>query len=195
VADLDPIVQHFDATLRAFGATARGADHRDEASQAHRFEQLDRLALEPGVSSVCDLGCGWGAYAGHLRSRGYEGAYVGIDVTPAMVDRARVLFPGERFTVGHAPADADAVVASGTFNVRAGDDESWARMVRSTIAAMFDAARVGIAFNMLSRVVSPHLFAVDPETLASWLEPLCAAGATIEHDVGLAELFVLVRRS
>ena len=153
-----------------------------------RFERLDRLVL--GVGSVCDLGCGYGAYLDHLRAAGWEGDYVGVDLTPGMVDAAQARHPGVRFEVGSAPMAAEAVVASGIFNVRFGDDASWTALVRRTIDAMWAACSVGIAFNLLSRAVSPHLFSVPGAVLATWLP----AGAVIEEDVGTAELTAFVRR-
>jgi SAM-dependent methyltransferase len=141
-------------------------------------------------ASVCDLGCGYGAYLDHLHAAGWQGEYAGIDVTPGMVTAARSSHPGVRFEVGSLPVPADAVVASGIFNVRFLDDESWRTHVRRTIEAMVDAARVGVAFNVLSRAVSPHLFSMTAAELAAWLP----SGASIEEDVGAGDLtaFVLV---
>jgi SAM-dependent methyltransferase len=191
VTELDGVADHYERLLRAHGATSRGADFRDDASQGLRFERLDRLVL--GCRSVCDLGCGYGAYLDHLRTIGWSGEYVGIDVTPGMIDAARAAHPdydGGRFEVGSRPERAEAVVASGIFNVRFGDDETWRAHVRSTIDAMREAATVGVAFNVLSRAVSPHLFSMTAAELASWLPP----GATVEEDVGTADLTAFVLR-
>ena len=143
-----------------------------------------------GCASVCDLGCGYGAYLDHLRDAGWEGEYVGIDVTPGMVEAGRARHPGMRFEVGSAPVPAEAVVASGIFNVRFGDDDSWRAHVRRTIASMVEVATVGVAFNVLSRAVSPHRFSMSAAELASWLPP----GATVEEDVGTGDLTAFVRR-
>ena len=182
MSELDRIPEHYERLLATHGATPRGADFRDESSQRVRFDRLDRLVLD--VGSVCDLGCGYGAYLDHLRSAGWTGAYAGIDLTPGMIGAARERHPEARFEVGSTPVEADAVVASGIFNVRFGDDDAWAAHVRRTIDAMWSACAVGMAFNVLSRAVSPHLFSVSAEVLARWLPP----GATIEEDVGTAEL-------
>jgi SAM-dependent methyltransferase len=188
VSELDGVADHYERLLAAHGATARGADYRDEASQRVRFGRLDRLVL--GAGSVCDLGCGYGAYLDHLQAQGWAGDYVGIDLTPGMVDAARARHPGARFEVGSDPVPAEVVVASGIFNVRYGDDEAWSALVRRTIDAMWAACTLGVAFNVLSRAVSPHLFSVPADVLATWLPP----GAVVEEDVASGELTAFAHR-
>ena len=84
--------------------------------------------LAPGAT-VLDIGCGAGVdslVAGHLA--GPDGRVVGLDVTPAMIERARALqarlgLANVTFQVGEAEAlpfpDAsfDAVISNGVFNL------------------------------------------------------------------------------
>ena len=54
-----------------------------------RTRAADALALSPG-DTVVEMGCGTGANLPYLRERvGSDGRVVGIDRTPAMLDRAR----------------------------------------------------------------------------------------------------------
>lgn len=62
------------------------------------FELVDRFA--PAAPRVLDLGVGTGRTTAPLRRLGE--AYVGIDVAPAMVDRARELHPDADLRVGDA---------------------------------------------------------------------------------------------
>ncbi|HKS42357.1 MAG TPA: class I SAM-dependent methyltransferase [Blastocatellia bacterium] len=64
---------------------------------------LDRQLLDRFANSVtgraCDLGCGPGHIARYLRERGVD--VCGIDLSPEMVEQARLLNPGTRFEQGN----------------------------------------------------------------------------------------------
>ncbi len=59
------------------------------------FAELVRAG---GDGPVADVGCGPGRITAHLRSLGVDA--FGIDLSPAMIDRARRDHPGLRFAVG-----------------------------------------------------------------------------------------------
>jgi SAM-dependent methyltransferase len=69
-----------------------------------RHKPLDRELLERfaarvrDVGPVCDMGCGPGQVAQYLHERGV--GVCGIDLSPAMVERARLLTPGVEFRQG-----------------------------------------------------------------------------------------------
>jgi SAM-dependent methyltransferase len=198
--DLEAVAAHFDQTLREHGPTARGADWRDDRSREERFRLLDRLVLDPGTESVCELGCGYGAYLDHLRAAGYRGTYVGVDLAPAMIGAATALHPKDRFEIGSAPRAADVVVASGIFNVRGGNDEAaWSAHVDATVDAMWAAARHGLVFNVLTqdahagdRAADFHY--VDVEAFVTALDRLPHADVETRRDYGTHELTVFVLR-
>lgn len=52
------------------------------------------------LGPVLDVGCGPGTVTGYLAERGVDVA--GIDLSPRMIEHARRLYPGCRFTVGSA---------------------------------------------------------------------------------------------
>lgn len=56
------------------------------------------LVRQAGPSPVADLGCGPGYIVGHLRDLGID--VFGVDLSAAMIERARQLFPDLRFSVG-----------------------------------------------------------------------------------------------
>jgi SAM-dependent methyltransferase len=60
---------------------------------------LDRFAARVrDLGPACDLGCGPGHIARYLQARGVE--VCGVDLSPAMVERARRLTPGVEFCQG-----------------------------------------------------------------------------------------------
>jgi malonyl-CoA O-methyltransferase len=74
----------------AFGK-ARNYDSHAQV-QAATARQLAWLALESGLpdkARVLDMGCGTGGLAGHLYASGKLESYLGADISPAMLDRAK----------------------------------------------------------------------------------------------------------
>src|SRR6187401_2434871 len=66
-------------------------------------ELLDRFAASVrDVGPACDMGCGPGQVAQYLHERGVQ--VTGIDLSPAMIERARRLVPGARFQQGDMTA-------------------------------------------------------------------------------------------
>jgi hypothetical protein len=55
------------------------------------------------------------------------------------------------FTVSNQPSRGDVVIASGLFNVSLSESiDTWEKYCKEKIAQMWEAAEIGIAFNMLS---------------------------------------------
>jgi uncharacterized protein YceH (UPF0502 family) len=59
---------------------------------------LDRIAAEANAGPVADVGTGPGHVAARLAAAG--ASVVGVDLSPAMIDEARALFPDVEFEVG-----------------------------------------------------------------------------------------------
>lgn len=157
--------EYYTAAFAAFGPTPRGVDWSTEEGQAARFRQLDRIWVDAPRGSICDFGCGYGAYAEHVILAGHEGQYLGIDVSKAMVRHAQNRFRGQlrmSFLLGNEPVQADFVVASGTFNVMTGGTRrDWSAHVWRMIESMRDRACVGFAFNLILEPTSPELARED----------------------------------
>lgn len=72
---LDPLQTRID-THREY------SEHPDDVEA----DTADHLALPPGAS-LLDVGCGTGTFFGHLRERGHTGRFVGVDSSPAALER------------------------------------------------------------------------------------------------------------
>jgi uncharacterized protein YceH (UPF0502 family) len=130
---------------------------------------LDRVAAEAGTRPVVDAGCGPGHVTAYLATAGADAR--GIDLTPQMVDQARVRFPGLRFDV-----------ADLTQLIRPQDAEGWGAVLGwySLIHLAGSEFRDGVA--ALARPLAPGgvlVLAVhagrEVRRLTSWFE----------HDVEL----------
>lgn len=205
---LSEAADYYGARLREHGATPRGVDWNGEASQALRFRELLRLlpprADTPAATTLCDLGCGYGALLDHLRGEGHALRYTGVDVSPDMIGQARQVHgehDGVRWVqADRPPAPHDYVVASGIFNVRgdAGDGE-WRDFIDHAIDLMHASSVRGYAFNCLSTCSDPErrerrLYYADPGAMLDTLMRRHSRHVALLQDYGLYEFTLLVRK-
>jgi SAM-dependent methyltransferase len=195
---------YYDARLRQYGPTARGVDWNSEESQYIRFRELARLWGGQPDASIVDYGCGYGALAVWLRTRGHSGPYLGFDVSEAMTTAARAQTAALaecRFTSDRASvAVADYAIASGIFNVKlAIDGARWREYVLAGIADLAALGRRGFAFNVLTAYSDPDkrradLYYADPVDLFEHCRHAYSRFVSLIHDYPLYEFTILVRR-
>jgi SAM-dependent methyltransferase len=197
------VATYYSGKLAQHGATPRGVDWKDEASQNVRFDVLLTLIKDPSAS-LLDVGCGFGSLLPYARERGFSGAYLGTDIAPAMMRKARQLHQADaaaRFELGIAPDQpCDYAVASGIFNVRlTHDTAAWQAYMEDIVALMNRSARCGFAFNCLTSYADsdrmrPDLHYADQ---LPWFD-LCkrnyAPAVALLHDYGLWEWTLIVRK-
>jgi SAM-dependent methyltransferase len=202
---LPEVASYYASKLKVYGATPQGVDWNGVDSHQLRHRQFLRLLDGDPAASVMDLGCGFGDFLGFLRANGHHGRFVGYDIAPTMIEKARELY-GEtadnEWRIGAVPTEtADFAIASGVFNVR-GDfaRDDWTRYVHHTIDLLAKCGRRGFAFNVLSLSSDadrrrPNLYYADPvETLAHCLSRYGRSVALLQ-DYGLYEFTVLIRHS
>jgi SAM-dependent methyltransferase len=100
---------------------------------------------------ILDVGCGLADFAGFLKTRYREVQYVGVDISPKMIEEAKKLHPELDLRVQNVlvddPGRFDFVLASGIF-ARLGRDAI--PVSKKLISRMFECAEYAIAFNSLS---------------------------------------------
>lgn len=175
MAELDPaehnsrVRSHYLPLLEEHGVSSRAVDYHHVGNHLARYVILTGID-DVSKASILDVGCGVGHFAGWLAEREYEGDYLGIDILPEMIERARETHPKMRFEHADILAEpdrfkADYVMSSGIFHL--GD----AQLMQRVIAAMFGACIKGVAFNSLSTwdesgSQEAHFLADPLETLA-----------------------------
>ncbi len=113
-------------SIREFTEAARAydSDHADiyEMCRDDYPQMLAELEKEP-FDAVLDVGCGTGAVLALLHEKYPDRRYVGLDLTPEMIEVARTkVAPGMEFVVGDAEnlpfdeASFDAVLCSNSFH-------------------------------------------------------------------------------
>src|SRR5437868_8197608 len=122
IAILSQVAAYYGAKVEAYGSTPRGVDWNGVESHEQRHRQFLRLLEGSPTASLIDLGCGFGDFLRFVRAAGHEGRFIGYDIAPKMIQKARELH-GEsddrKWQVGGRPTQvADFAIASGIFNVK-----------------------------------------------------------------------------
>ncbi len=201
---------YYTARVARHGATPLGVDWSCQATQALRFVQLLRLCDFTESFSLNDVGCGYGALVPFLAARhpGCEVDYLGIDLSRAMISRARRRFAGPRcrFIAGaKSKRIADYSVASGIMNVNVGYSRpAWETFIESMLRQMHATSRRGFAVNFM--IVSPEqdmdeptgvtrLYRTMPEPWMRFCESELQCSVELIGNYGMKEFTLLVRRN
>jgi SAM-dependent methyltransferase len=201
---LKQVADYYSTTVSTHGATAAGADWKDENGQILRFKKLLDVVKSRENYSIDDYGCGYGALFDHL-SRDTRGPfdYLGLDVSEAMIATAAQAHPEhtDRFKVGSvSPRTADFALASGIFNVKIGYSyDDWEHYIIQTLDLMNAHCTSGLAFNCLSSYSDPHLhkahlYYADPRYFFDICKRKYSKQVSLLHDYPLYEFTIIVRK-
>jgi SAM-dependent methyltransferase len=186
------------------GTGPRGVDWTCTATQELRFVQLLKLCDFSRSFLLNDVGCGYGALAGFLARRHPEANidYLGVDLSPAMISRARRRHrgtQGRRFVVGHEiPRIADYSVASGVMNVMLDYPRAfWEELVADTLRRMHASSRRGFAVNFMAEkpdgTAAEGLYRTDSSRWSLFCQQTLGCAVEVVGDYGMREFTLLVR--
>ena len=133
------------------GAAALGEPKR---RQAFFFEILSQVNGFELSDSVIDVGCGYGDLFDFLKSKGWRGQYLGIDINPQLIDEGQRLYPQAELKV----LDIQTAELDRTFDwcfcCQALTSETEAvpfiEHLESMLQMMWKICRKGLVFNLLS---------------------------------------------
>ena len=203
----NPISEYYSGKIIEHGATPRGVDWNSTESQFTRFSQLLKILPESTDSrpSLIDWGCGYGALLDFILERGMGLDYIGLDISPEMIEAAKLKhahLSEARFHLASSSAiDADYVVASGLFSVKLQcESHKWLEYIKSTIADFDNASCKGFAFNCLTSysdkdLMREDLYYADPMEIFDYCKKTFSRNVALLHDYDLYEFTVLVRKS
>lgn len=162
---------------------------------AHWFSQEDQDARFEIVKkylersdSILDVGCGQGDILRHISST----EYLGIDITPEMIQLARVKFPTHRFQVADILSfegrPFHTAVAVGSFGLRLEDSDNYIYFQRAVNSMLKHARnciivvpRTGSSLNI------PYVFHYDPDRIAGLVSSACRTfsidARSLEHEM------------
>jgi SAM-dependent methyltransferase len=200
------IEAYYTAKVKKFGATPPGVDWSCQPTQELRFVQLLKLCDFSSGFSLNDLGCGYGALIAYLERRHAECKidYVGVDLSQAMLRRARRLWrsrPNVSFVQGHdSPRPADYAIASGIFNVQLDQPLAiWESFVARTLDQMHRTSTRGFAVNFMKapaggKASREGVYAPSTDRWTHYCADRFGATTLVLDDYGLREFTLIVRR-
>ena len=179
-------VSHYDRLLDVYSKDHEVAGWGSAESQEARFKILMEIGSLSG-RTVLDVGCGPGSLLGYLEDQGIVCSYVGVDINPRMIERARRQFPRGVFDSLDLLARnqklprVDYVLSSGVLNLR---QRNQPRFVHLFVRRMYEMARVGVGFNMLSTkadFLNPSEYYAEPGQLLEFCLTLTRR-VVLRHD-------------
>jgi SAM-dependent methyltransferase len=158
-----------------------------------------------GKIKLLDFGCGASHLYEYILKRGlFNIEYSGLDLSQKYLDLSRNKFPSIDYYHLDILDDEvklpefDYILLNGVFNSKCelSFDEMLAYF-KGVVARAFDRARVGVAFNVMSKQVDwerDDLFHLPFDVLASFLTSSVSRHFVIRHDYGLYEYTAYVYR-
>jgi SAM-dependent methyltransferase len=191
---------YYEEALAEHGDDPRGVNWQDRETQEMRFQKLTEIGDLAG-KKIHDVGCGLAHFCDYLDRQGFDGTYVGSDISANMISAARnrlgdraELYEGDIHGAAEPWMEADYVVNSGIFTVRGSVPEGeWWQFVQAMIGRMFECARIGIAFNLMTSFVDyrdDHLFYLHPGEVTDFCVSRFGRKFVIRHDYPLWEYMV-----
>jgi SAM-dependent methyltransferase len=198
---LAAVARYYGDKVDEHGPTPKGVDWSSAESQLVRFAQLLQIIDKPAPFTLLDYGCGYGALLDALQEQYRSADYIGFDIAPEMIERARALHAPSRFVSDDSSLPrVDFVVSSGIFNVKLETDaETWREHVCDTLDRFDELAERGFALNMLTSysdppLMRPDLYYPNPGEIFDRCKRRYSRHVTLLHDYGLWEFTILVRR-
>ncbi|HEU4932340.1 MAG TPA: methyltransferase [Pyrinomonadaceae bacterium] len=202
------IVSHYEACLEQHGDSHLGVDwpKADDVQKRHRvmLEVIKPDSRSEKVS-LLDFGCGAAHLNDYILAHDLKNIqYAGLDLSEKFVRLSQSKFPENQFFCLDLLDDTaslpefDYIVLNGVFTEKRelSFDEMLAYF-KQLITRVFDHARVGIAFNVMTKHVDwerDDLFHLPFDTLAEFLKKELTRNFVFRNDYGLFEYTTYVYR-
>ena len=202
------IVQHLESCLEKYGDTHRGVDwpKAEDVDKRHNVMMGVIARNSPEPIELLDFGCGLSHFYEYLqRNNLLDGIrYTGLDISHKYIGISKRKFPANTYYCldllesGSTLPDFDYIVMNGVFTAKC--TLSYEEMLwyfQSLVVKVFTKARIGLAFNVMSKHVDwerEDLFHLSLDVLASFLTKQVSRHFVIRHDYRLYEYTTYVYR-
>lgn len=167
------------------------------SGQVIRYDALCQLSDSINGASVIDYGCGKGDLYGYWISRGIKPRYTGLDITPELIELARLKYPQCNFNVQDIEEtpledEFDLGFICGVFNNRV---DGATGSLKNSMRLLFDRLKVGLAVNALSSNCLHKDFQInyiDPDELLDYAKRKITSNAELRLDMVKGDIFLFL---
>lgn len=149
------IIEHYINRVKNFNIPEyQVLDWESKEAQELRFKTLiEHFNME--YSILLDVGCGLGNLAEYLDNKNIKLYYIGIDIMPEMIERAKAktfkninpqFMSLDFFNNNDIKKEFDYIYSSGIFNLNLGNND---KFLKDAIKLFLTAAKKGVCFNLL----------------------------------------------
>lgn len=190
--DVDKIVNKYKQLVALHGIETPAAGYDNIESQYFRFKILTEIANLYGETpiTILDYGCGLGDLFFYLFFNGFKGKYIGVDITPEIIQLAKQKYGKYKqanFYTIKAAKDVenikyDYALVSGVFNDKISDNQ---KMFKDAVSIVFKQSKLGVAFNLLSTKAKrryPTMYYYQPGKLIDYCLDTISDSLTLRHD-------------
>jgi SAM-dependent methyltransferase len=198
------VEQYYTQKLRRYGPTPLGVDWSCVPTQALRFRKLLALCNFDVPFSLNDVGCGYGALLDYLALYHPQSSidYLGVDLSSAMVRRAKKRWAGDLIQFHHgrqSQRPADYSIASGIFNVMLDRPiQVWERLIETTLSHLSSTSCKGFAVNFVhlpnpGERAKAGLYCANPMQWIDFCEKSLGSEVHLIDDYGMSEFTLLIK--
>jgi SAM-dependent methyltransferase len=151
------IAHAYNKAFKQHGPNPRASFWSSSFRQNLRFEiitnELTKISKNNSVS-ICDLGCGYGAYCNFLSGKSVPkiSNYIGVDLSKEVINYCKnsINYEWATFTRGYQPPyKVDFTILSGTLNYAVTDRvELWEKQVLNCLEKCWEKSCVSLIFNL-----------------------------------------------
>lgn len=149
------IIEHYINRVKNFNIPEyQVLDWESKEAQELRFKTLiEHFNMESSI--LLDVGCGLGNLAEYLDNKNIKLYYIGIDIMPEMIERAKAktfkninpqFMSLDFFNNNDIKKEFDYIYSSGIFNLNLGNND---KFLKDAIKLFLTAAKKGVCFNLL----------------------------------------------
>lgn len=198
--------QYFSEKLKAYGPTPKGVDWNSEHSQILRFQEFAKLLPVKGSKfTLCDFGCGYGAFFDYIKDKYPELVYTGYDINDDMISSAKEIYKASQLSPNWKTSlvqgqQFEYTIACGVLNLKLNASASeWIEQVKSTLQDINAITSNTFAFNILTSYSDEekkkdYLYYADPCFWFDYCINNFSKNVSLIHDYRAYEFIIQVKK-